>query len=90
MHNGVLSDECSNGIFWEHYDDGTLFMWGQVEKDDGFGFYSESVFGYARFYKRKTDLKIVQDVKYKVKCGNQPCETSVPQDWFRWAFEDVE
>ena len=90
MHDGVLSDECSNGIFWEHYDDGTLFMWGQVEKDDGFGFYSESVFGYARFYKRKTDLKIVQDVKYKVKCGNQPCETSVPQDWFRWAFEDVE
>merc|ERR1719392_363250 len=40
---GVLS-ECRDNIFWEHYDDGgTLSFWGQVEKDDGFGVYSESV-----------------------------------------------
>ena len=65
-------------------------MSGYVEKDDGFGVYSEMVVGFARFRKRKTALQVVQEVKNKVKCGNQPCEKEVPQDWFRWALEDVE
>ena len=86
---GAMS-ECRDNIWWSHHDDGTLFMSGYVEKDDGFGVYSEMVVGFARFRKRKTALQVVQEVKNKVKCGNQPCEKEVPQDWFRWALEDVE
>merc|ERR1712156_233972 len=82
---GAMS-ECRDFIWWSHNDDGTLFMLGFGDDD---GFY-ETLIGYARFRKRKTALQIVQEVKYKVKCGNQPCEKDVPQDWFRWALEDVE
>ena len=86
---GVL-DECRDNIWWAHMHDGTLWLYGSVEKDDGFGVYSETVFRFARFYKRKTALQIVEEVKYKVTCGDQPCETTVPWAWFRWALENVE
>jgi len=92
---GVLS-ECRDLVYWEHRDDGTLFVWGWGTVDvcgpDGKDCVEllQNALGYARFYKRKTALQIVQEVKYKVTCGDQPCETEVPWAWFRWAFENVE
>merc|ERR1712179_398871 len=87
---GVLS-ECRDLVYWEHRDDGTLYVWWWwcvcVCVCVG---WLQNVWGYARFYKRKTALQIVQEVKYKVTCGDQPCETEVPWAWFRWAFENVE
>merc|ERR1711955_25051 len=82
---GVLSDECWNRTWWYLLDDGTLYVFGQVWRG-----YPHSIIGYARFFKRKTALQIVEEVKYKVTCGDQPCEANVPWDWFRWAFENVE
>merc|ERR1719153_1040744 len=87
---GVLS-ECRDLVYWEHRDDGTLYVWGTVDVcgPDCVG-WLQNVWGYARFFKRKTALQIVEEVKYKVTCGDQPCETEVPWAWFRWAFENVE
>ena len=70
---GSVSEECSDGTFWEYLDDATLRVTGD-----------NSSTGFARLMKRTPGLEIVGEVKYKTTCAGQSCEGSVPQDWFRW------
>merc|ERR1712212_1074776 len=75
------TDECRDNSFWELWD-GTLMRWGQRNVDSDYGFFSESFFEFARLVKRKSALKIVNEVKYLKG-------TSTPWDWFLWDIENV-
>merc|ERR1712212_552014 len=77
----VSTDECRDNSFWELWD-GTLMRWGQRNVDSDYGFFSESFFEFARLVKRKSALKIVNEVKYLKG-------TSTPWDWFLWDIENV-
>ena len=73
--DGLVSDECSDGIFWEYLDDNTLM----VTDDDN------SSTGFARLMKRTPGLEIDEEVQFKATCAGKPCPSdTVPQDWFRW------
>jgi len=77
----VSADECRDNSFWELWD-GTLMRWGQRNVDGDYGFFSESFFEFARLVKRKSALRIVNEVKYLKG-------TSTPWDWFLWDIENV-
>ena len=55
-----------------HNDDGTLFMWGQGMKDDGFGFYSESVLDMLVSAKGRPHCRSFKKSSTKLNVGNNP------------------
>ena len=58
----------------------------QLQGDDATLFGTDGVAsGFARLMKKSPGLRISEEVKYKT---NIPQE-GVPQDWFRWDFENV-
>ena len=69
-----MSDECDT--VWEHGDDGVVPGTGTLFGQD------DNASGFARLMKRSPELRIVQEVNFKVG-------TSVIQDWFLWGVENV-